>query len=352
MLLKGIRVLDLSTLLPGPMCSLFLADLGADVIKIESPIGDLMRSFNSGDTSPYFAALNRNKRSIVLDLKTVKNKKKFMMLAKKADIIIEGSRPGKMDSLGIGYKDVKKVNSKIIYCSISGYGQKGAFRNKAGHDINYSSLSGLLDLMSNKPFVPGVQVADVGCGLVAAFSILAALIYREKTGKSSYIDVPIFNSALSLIGIHIAQSSVSKDSRTVLSGSKPCYNIYETRDKKHVSLGAIEKKFWESFCNSIKRKDLIKRQFDKNAVKDLKMIFRSKSLDKWVKLNKKYDFCCEPVRKVNEVVNDIDLSKNKIIISLDGVKQVAFPALFSSAKKLKYRRAPKLGEHNKEIFHQ
>lgn len=339
MLLKGIKVLDLSTLLPGPMCSLFLADLGADVIKIESPKGDLMRSFESiNDKNPYFAALNRNKRSIVLDLKTSEGKREFMSLAKSADVIIEGFRPGKMDSLGIGYKDAKKVNSKIVYCSITGYGQKGKLRNKAGHDINYSSLSGLLDVMSDKPLVPGIQIADVGCALVAAFSILAALIYREKTGKGNYIDVSIFKSALSLINTHIARSSLSKSSKTVLSGGKPCYNLYETKDRKYVSLGAIERKFWESFCNSIRRKDLIKRQFDEDAVADLKLIFKSKSLDEWLKLNERYDFCCEPVKKIHEVVNDINLNKSRVIISLDGIKQIAFPALFSSVKELKYKK--------------
>jgi len=329
------------------MCSLFLADLGAEVIKVESPSGDFMRNFSVNNKFPYFAALNRNKKSIILDLKKSAGKKEFLKLAKSADIIIEGSRPGKMDSLGIGYKDVKKVNSKIIYCSITGYGQKGPFRNMAGHDLNYSALSGLLDLMHDTPIVPGVQVADVGSALVAAFSILAALIYRDKHGKGNYIDVPIFNSALSLINMHIAQSSVSKGTKTILSGTKPCYNLYETKDNRHVSLGAIERKFWESFCNSINRKDMIQKQFDEDAIPDLRIIFKNKNLEEWLKLNDKYDFCFEPVKKINEVADDKNLNKHKAIISIDGIKQVAFPALFSSTKKLNYRRAPRLGEHNK-----
>ena len=351
MLLKGLRVLDLSTLLPGPMCSLFLADLGADVIKIEGPKGDLMRSFElNNNKSPYFDALNRNKRSIMLDLKTNEGKKKFMLLAKKSEVIIEGFRPGKMDALGIGYKDIKKVNSKIVYCSITGYGQKGAFRNKAGHDLNYSSLSGLLDVMSNKPFVPGVQVADVGCALIAAFSILAALIHREKHKEGNYIDASIFSSALALISIHIAQNSTSKKSKTVLSGTKPCYNVYETKDGKYLSLGAIEKKFWESFCNSIKRKDWISKQFDEDFTEDLRLIFKSRIRDEWLNLNEKYDFCCEPIRKIDEIVNNKYLNKNKIIISLDGIKQVSFPAIFSSIETLNYAKAPKLGQHTEEVL--
>lgn len=351
MLLKGLRVLDLSTLLPGPMCSLFLADLGADVIKIESPKGDLMRKFESNkDDSPYFAALNRNKRSVMLDLKTNDGKKKFMKLARNSDIIIEGFRPGKMNSLGIGYKDVKKINPKIIYCSITGYGQNGVNKNKAGHDLNYSSLSGLLDVMSGKPFVPGVQVADVGCALIAAFSILASLFYREKEKKGNYIDVSIFNSALSLISIHIARTSASKNCETILSGTKPCYNIYETKDKKYISLGAIEGKFWKSFCNCVFRDDLVSKQFDENVIEDLKVIFKSKSLDQWLELNRKHDFCCEPIRKIDEIINDKNLESNRIIISLDKIKQVSFPAVFSSVEKLNYKKAPKLGEHTKEVF--
>ena len=179
MLLKGLRVLDMSALLPGPMCSLFLADLGAEVIKIESPKGDMMRRFEiCGEKSPYFEALNRNKKSVVIDLKTKEGKSSFLKLAKNADVIIEGFRPGKLNDLGVGYSAIKKLNPKIVYCSISGYGQKGHLKNKAGHDLNYASLSGILDVMSFFPFVPGVQVADVGCALIVAVSILAALIHR------------------------------------------------------------------------------------------------------------------------------------------------------------------------------
>ena len=351
MLLKGIRVLDLSTLLPGPMCSLFLADLGAEVIKVESLHGDPMRQFEKlNNKSPYFLALNRNKKSISLNLKKSDGKKIFLKLAKDADVIIEGFRPGKVDSLGIGYKDVKKINNKIIYCSISGYGQKSVLKDKAGHDLNYSSLSGLLDTMSAKPFVPGVQIADVGCAITAAFSIVSSLFYREKTGKGNYIDVSIFNSALSLISMHIAQSSVSKNTDTILSGSKPCYNIYATKDSKYVSLGAIENKFWQSFCNVIKRKDFLQKQFDSSIINEMKKVFKSKTMNEWLALNKKYDFCCEPVKKIHEVINDINLNKNKTIIILDGVKQISFPALFSSSGKLKYTRAPKLGEHTEEVL--
>ena len=351
MLLKGLRVLDMSALLPGPMCSLFLADLGAEVIKIESPKGDMMRRFETcGEKSPYFEALNRNKKSVVIDLKTKEGKSNFLKLAKNADVIIEGFRPGKLNDLGVGYNAVKKLNPKIVYCSISGYGQKGHLKNKAGHDLNYSSLSGILDVMSVPPSVPGVQIADVGCALIAAVSILAALIHRGRTGKGNNIDVSVFNSALSLINIHIAQRSVSKKSRTVLSGTKPCYNIYKTKDDNYVSLGAIEAKFWESFCSSVGSRNLIKRQFDESAVQELRNLFVQKTQDEWLALNEKYDFCCEPVKQLNEVINDIHLNKSRAIINLDGVKQTCYPAVFSSFASFKYQNAPRLGENTQEVL--
>ncbi len=350
MLLKGIKVLDLSTLLPGPMCSLFLADLGAEVIKIENLKGDFMRSVGANkNKTPFFSSLNRNKKSIALDLKTKEGKKIFLELANRADVIIEGFRPGKVDSLGIGYKNVKKINPKIIYCSISGYGQKGPYKNKAGHDLNYSALSGLLDILSEKPIVPGVQIADVGCALIAAFSIVSSLLYREKNKKGNYIDVSIFNSTFSLISIHIAQRSLSRN-KTVLSGNKPCYNVYETIDGGFVSLGAIETKFWQSFCNCVGRKDLLQRQFDDSAVKEMEILFKSRAMHEWLSLNEKYDFCCEPVKKIEEVINDKGLMRRNVLLELEGMVQAPMPVLFSSMKKVNYARSPKLGEHTEKIL--
>ena len=356
MLLKGIKILDLSALLPGPMCTLFLADLGADVIKIENLNGDPMRYFEAtkqlNNQSPYFVALNRNKKSIAINLKASEGKSIFMKLAKNADVIIEGFRPGKVDALGIGYKTIKKINPRIVYCSISGYGQKGTYKNRAGHDINYVSLSGLLDVMHNKPFVPGVQIADVGSALIAAFAIMSALFYCEKYDKGNYIDLSVLDSAFSFIGMHIAHGSVPRNPKTALSGIAPCYNIYETKDRKFVSLGAIERKFWQAFCNAIKRKDLIKKQYDSSTelIKEVQNIFKKKTIKELVDLNNKYDFCCEPVKKIEDVVKDEHIKSRKLLVENDGVKQVAMPIIFSALKKIHYSRAPKLGEHTKNIL--
>lgn len=353
MLLKDLKVLDLSTLLPGPMCSLFLADLAAEVIKVESLQGDPMRRFEiTKGKSPYFLALNRNKKSIALNLKSQEGKKIFMKLAKNADVIIEGFRPGKVDGLGVGYKNVRIINPKIVYCSITGYGQKGRYKNKAGHDLNYASLSGMLDIMSEKPFVPGVQIADIGAALTAAFAIMSALLYKEKHGKGTYIDIAVLDTALSIISMHIAHHSLSKTRNKTLWGHKICYNIYETKDKKFVSLGAIETKFWRAFCSASKRKDLLSMQFDgsKSAINEMGRLFKSKTLQEWVDLGKKFDFCCEPVKKLDDVIASDYFKKRGLVIELDNVKQVGTPIVFSSIKKCKYSKSPKLGQHTIEIL--
>ncbi|MEK6983250.1 MAG: CaiB/BaiF CoA-transferase family protein [Nanoarchaeota archaeon] len=353
MLLKGVKVLDMSNLLPGPMCSLFLADLGAEVIKIENLDGDPMRGLGSiKSQSPYFKSLNRNKKSMTLNLKTDYGKRIFMQLANDADVIIEGFRPGKIDSLGIGYKDVKKINPEVIYCSITGYGQSGPYRDKAGHDLNYAALSGLLELIARKPHVPGIQIADVGSSLIAAFSIVASLYYRKMSGKGNYIDVSVLCGTLALIGMHVAQRSVSSNSNTFLSGSQACYNIYITKDNKFVSIAAVEGKFWNAFCNAIKKEDLLDMQFSSNphVIKHMINIFKGKTLKEWIDLNGKYDFCCEPVKNLNEVFNDQNFKSRKTIIRLDNLKQVAMPVLFSSVKKLNYKKAPRLGQHTSDIL--
>ena len=341
MLLKDIRVLDLSTLLPGPLCSMLLADLGAEVIKVESPKGDMMRNFEDS----FFKTLNRSKKSIVIDLKTAEGKKIFKRLAKNADVIIEGFRPGKLDSLGLGYSEIKKINQDIIYCSVTGYGHKGKNKDKAGHDLNYSALSGMLRMINEKPIVPGIQIADVSSALVAAFSVLASLFQRERSGRGSYVDVSIFNSALLFVGIHIAKYSSNEKFNSILSGNSPCYNIYETKDGKYMSLCAVEQKFWESFCKSVSRKDILKKQFDSNSLLELRNIFKNKTLKEWVGLNSRFDFCCEPVKDLNEVIRD----NKESIVMMEGIAQAAFPAIFTSLKP-RYKKSPKLGENTYEIL--
>jgi len=362
MLLRGIKVLDLSNLLPGPICSLFLADLGAEVIKIEGIEGDPLRhfymkknkngKFTNNKNNPYFLYLARNKKSIAINIKMKEGKKIFLNLAKNADIIIEGFRPGKVDKLGIGYNHIKKINKKIIYCSVSGYGQYGPDKNKAGHDINFMAISGIMDYTFNRPKIPLIQIADYIGGLIAVYSILAALHYRQQQRKGNYIDISMLDGMLSLFGPQIANYSSSHNFNPILAGRTACYNIYETKDKKYVCLAAIEIKFWKRFCEVIERSDLFSKQFsqNKNVILTLKKIFKSKTKKQWVTLNRQFDFCCDPLKKIKEIYKDKHLKARKRFITLDNEIQIATPTIFSEFHKNTYSPAPNLGQHTKHIL--
>jgi alpha-methylacyl-CoA racemase len=269
--LSAVRVLDLSRLLPGPFCSLILADLGAEVIRVESHlVGDPMRLTEPkvGGESCYFMSLNRNKKSLAVNLKRDEGRQVFLRLAHTADVIIEGFRPGQAQSLGIGYDQVNTVNPGIVYCSLSGYGQEGPFRDRPGHDLNYVALAGLLDLLGSaggNVSVPPVQLADLAGALFAAVGILAALVARGQTGQGGFVDTSLFHSALSLLSFSastqmLPQVPKEKGSRYLL-GAYPCYHLYATKDGRHMSLAALEPVFWADFCRSVGREDLIPRQF-------------------------------------------------------------------------------------------
>ncbi|HYV04751.1 MAG TPA: CoA transferase, partial [Blastocatellia bacterium] len=276
--LKGIRVLDLSRMLPGPYCSMMLGDLGAEVIKVEEPkIGDPTRHTRPlvDGQSAAFAQVNRNKKSIAIDLKQPAGRELFLKLAATADCILEQFRPGVVDRLGVGYNKVAEINPRIVYCSLTGFGQDGPHRDRSGHDLNYLALSGVLGLTTDekgKPVIPGVQIADLAGGMIAGFAILAALLARERTGQGQYVDVSMFDVMVSMLPIpaahHFGGRTISVGGKYVLSGAYPFYNVYEASDGKYMTLGALEPKFWANFCRTIGREELIARQFDEGASRD------------------------------------------------------------------------------------
>lgn len=368
--LNGIKVIDLSRLLPGPMCTLHLADMGAAVIKVEERgRGDYARSIPpiKNTTSSLFLALNRNKRSITIDLTKKKGREVFLNLSKESDVIVESFRPGVVDKLGIGYKTVKKKNPKVVYCSISGYGQTGPYRNKAGHDLNSYSYTGALKRSpqgSEKPSIPNFQIADiVGGSLNASMGILAALVQQKVTGKGQYLDVSMMDGVLAhriaaLPDIEgIEDANFNSD---FLTGGFPCYNIYETRDKRFIVLAAQEFKFWESFCKAINRDDLIKLHMvfgdDAKVVYDLiQTIFKTKSLKEWVEHFKDIDCCISPVLIPEEVASNEQVQARNMIITEDHpiegkVTQFALPIKFSGFDFSIEKPAPMLGEHTEEIL--
>ncbi|HWN97786.1 MAG TPA: CaiB/BaiF CoA-transferase family protein, partial [Blastocatellia bacterium] len=288
--LDGIRILDLSRMLPGPYCSMMLGDLGAEVIKVEEPrIGDPTRHTRPlvNGQSAAFALVNRNKKSIAIDLKQPDGRDLFLKLASTADCVLEQFRPGVVERLGIGYPAVSEINPRIVYCSLTGFGQDGPHRDRSGHDLNYLALSGVLGLTTDergKPVIPGVQVADLAGGMIAAFAILAALLARERTGRGQYVDVSMFDVMVSMLPVpaahHFAGKTMPVGGKYVLSGAYPFYSVYETSDQEFMTLGALEPKFWANFCKTVGREDLIPRQFDEgerreNLFQDVRTIFKS-----------------------------------------------------------------------------
>lgn len=304
------RILDLSRLLPGPYCSMLLADLGCEVIKIEEPhTGDYSRwmpPFINGE-SARFLFVNRNKKSMTLNLKAEKGMEIFLKMVKDADVVLESFRPKTMERLGIGYGDALKVNPRIIYCSITAYGQDGPYAEKAAHDINITGIGGVLSITKDRA-LPGVQVADMTGGLLACIGILRGLIEREETGKGMHVDISMLDGVVSLLSIHAGEYFATRVSpvpeKMALSGGLACYNVYETRDGRFITLGALEPKFWNEFCTRARREDLIPQQFheDQDTIKkELREIFMQKNQEEW--LNLLHDVCT-PVNALEEVFKD------------------------------------------------
>ncbi len=363
-ILKSIRILDLSRLLPGPFCTMILADLGAEVLKVEEPgKGDGLRYYEPiiDGESAWFASINRNKKSITLNLKKKEGKEIFKKLVSICDVLVESFRPGVMEKLGIGYKDLSRINERIIYCSITGYGHKTPYRERAGHDINYVGRSGLLALNKDKNGTPipfPVQLGDITGGFLAVISILAALFQREHTGKGKFIEIPLFDGLLTWITIYMTEFLTTKrrlNREALLSmGCYPCYNLYPTRDGKYLTLGALEEKFWINLCKALGRDDLVGYQYAKGREKErvkeeLKRIFVTKDRDEWIEFFENKEVCVEPVKELEELPEDPHIMEKKLI--KEG-KYIGLPIIISDEEHSIRNDAPKLGEHNKEILHE
>ena len=266
-LLDGIRVLDLSRLLPGGFGTGLLADLGAEVIKVEQPVvGDYMRWLDPklGDESAASWVVDRGKRSIGVDLKSPRGVEVVRRLVRSADAFVESFRPGVADRLGVGYEALRAERPDLVYCSISGYGQTGPLRTEAGHDLNYIGRAGLLSITGShdgRPGIPGVQVADLGGGaLLAMVGLLAALVRAARTGEGEHIDMSMTDGAFALLSVHLgdyfATGVVPERERMLLNGGYPSYNVYACADGKHLTVGALEEKFFAVVCEVVGRPDL------------------------------------------------------------------------------------------------
>jgi len=336
--LSGITVLDLSRLLPGPWCTMMLADHGARVIAISDPRKEATGAFPD--------LVNRNKEHMGLNLKSETGKKIFLALASRADVIVEGFRPGVTHRLGVGYDHIKAVNPGIVYCSITGYGQTGPHRDTPGHDINYLSMAGALDLIGPKgglPTVPGFQIADIAGGSLNAVSgILLALFHRERTGLGQHIDISITDGTLALmhLALNLQQETGQKATRcdTLLSHRYAFYNTYETADKKFLTLGALEPKFWTAFCRATGLERFEALQFDDakrdDIIQTVRALIRTHTLTEWTHRFKDLDLCLSPVKTLSEAMDSILFSQRNMSLQTQNrhghpVKTIGVPVKLS-----------------------
>lgn len=370
--LQSIRVLDLSRLLPGPFCTMLLADFGAEVIKIEAPdLGDYARQYEPkiDENSVMFHSLNRNKKSVTLDLKTDEGKDQFFQMVGKADVVVESFRPGVMKRLGLDFPVLEKINPRLIYCAISGYGQTGPYAEMPGHDINYISYAGLLKLMGEKdgkPIVPAVQVADLAGGAYPAVTgILLALLEREKSGKGQFIDISMMDGVISLLQStlpnYLMKNIPSKRGEQMLSGGLACYEVYQTKDGRWLAVGALEMKFWRVFCQKIGKPEWIALLNEQDEVQyklkhDIQNVIYTKTLEEWMDIFDDAEACVSPVLNFAELVNHPQVQARKMFeaIEQDGipVKHIGIPIKLSRTPGKIRAAAPKLGEHTEYYLNQ
>lgn len=371
-ILKGLKVLDFSTLLPGPFATMMLADMGADVIKVESPNReDLVKYFGpmEGEVSATFGHLNRSKRSLALDLKLEESKEIVFQLIQEYDIVIEQFRPGVMDKLGIGYDVLKEINPKLIFCSVTGYGQTGPYRNQAGHDINYLALAGVSSYSFRKDQIPvpaGVQIADIAGGsMPAVIGILAAVYHREKTGEGQSIDISLTDVAFSLnamSGSGYLAGGVEPEAESLLLNGGSFYDYYETKDHRYLSVGSLEPQFQEMLCELIGDKSLIKlssseRKEDQQTFKEkLIEVFKQKTFNEWVMiLEEGFNGCVEPVLHFSEAVNHPQIKARDMVVSVPKEqggpqRQIAFPIKFSTKQPVYNFVGVQTGKHSRGIL--
>jgi len=366
--LAGLRVLDLTRLLPGPVATLHLADLGADVIKIEDTgVGDYARTLSAGaapgEDSYFFRIVNRNKRGLCLDLKRPQGVEAFLRLARNADVIVEGFRPGVVDRLGVGYESAKAVNPRIVYCAITGYGQDGPWRERAGHDINYVATAGVLDQIGTAggpPALPNFQIGDLlGGAMTAVAGILAAVIAAKASGEGRYVDVSmtdaVFAHAYSPLLATLAHGRPRPRGEDHLSGALPGYGIYRTQDGRYLAVGALEPKFWERFCDALDRPDLKPHGFiggDKASwVRgELEAVIAAQPLSCWERKFDGVDCGVTPVATIDEALLHPQLRARAMVVEHEGLTQFGSPFRLSGFDFQVRRSAPAQGEDSAVIL--
>jgi len=348
---------------------MILSDLGADVVKVEQPgTGDYARFAPPliGDTGSAFLMLNRNKRSITLNLKNPEAKEILHKLAKKADVFVEGYQPGVADRLGVGYPAVSKVNERIIYCSISGFGQTGPYRDLVGHDLNYASYSGTIGATGFKggsPVIPAVQIADIQSAIYSVVAIVSALYGREKTGEGEFIDISLMDTAVASMIMplsYLFAGASTERGESFLSGGAPFYNVYQTKDGRFISIAPLEPRFWVELCDILgvekyQDQQIAPIEVSRRIREDLAQKVLDKNRDGWVKIMNERQVPCAPVYNVCEVPADPQVRARQMIFEMETasfgrLSQLATPIRFSDSPLTVRSDPPRLGQHTIEIL--
>ena len=370
--LEGIKILDLSTMLPGPLCTMMMADFGAEVIRVEpTKGGDLWRNSvpQIEDVGGAYLQVNRNKKSINLNLKSDEAKEIFYTMAKDADVIVEQYRPGVAARLGIDYETIKAINPKIVYCSLSGFGQTGPYKLLSGHDINYISYAGILGLTARRgqtPAIPGVQIGDIGGGaFYAAIGILIALMGVKNNGVGQYVDTAMLDGALTMLPFmaasYLANGEALKPNGNILIGQLACYDVYETKDGRYISIGGVEAHLWGNFCDKIGKEEF--KAWQRDVSKQPEMfeymteLFKTKTLAEWCEELDGVDCCWSPVLSIDEVFNDPQVKHRDMVLEMEDpqgkygtVKVIGSAIKLSETPARRDMFPPRKGEHTVECL--
>jgi crotonobetainyl-CoA:carnitine CoA-transferase CaiB-like acyl-CoA transferase len=361
-MLEGVKILDLSMNLPGPYCTMLLCDMGAEVIKIEEPIqGDQIR----GLSKDFFGQLNRGKKSVTLNLKKPAGLEAFLSLAEKSDVILESFRPGVTGKLGIDYDAVKRVNDRIIYCSISSFGQDGPMRDVPCHDLNTVALTGIQHMMTIKggpPVMPSLQLADTANGALCALAIVSALWQRMNKKTGQYLDVSMYESCFSWQHwnvINLLNGVAARPGEGLINGGTAFYNLYETGDGRYISIASLEPHFWSGLCKLLDKEHLVKSQFavgeeSAKARQELKEVFLTKTLDEWMNILGPAGLCIAPVLPLEEALEQPQAKFRNVLVTggpnEPRLKQLNCPIKGTGLDEPVAGAGPKLGEHNAEAF--
>ncbi len=363
--LSGVRVVDLTRYIPGPYCTMLLGDLGADVIKVEEPpLGDPVRAVPPavGEESAAYAALNRNKRSLVVDVRQEAGAALVRRLAARADVFIEAYRPGALGRRGLGPERLLRENPRLVYCSLTGYGQDGPLAARAGHDIDYLALGGLLGTLrgpEGRPAIPAAQIADMTGALLATIGILAALQARERTGRGQQVDVSMLEGILALMSLPAARLLAGSPAANELTGTHACYNVFPCRDGKYVAVGALEPKFWESLCRALRLEPFAGRQWERGSRREetlraVRHAFASRDRDDWLDDLSSADACVEPVLDVAEALEHAQVKARSAVADVTAgasqIRTVASPLRLHGTPVATRRSVPRLGQHTEEIL--